>query len=250
VKTVGLEWIGTRTPAFEETSTFFREWLGLPVGMQRPNFVRYDLPDGAAIEVFRPGGEDDHAYFTTGPVVGFQVSDFDASRRELETAGVELLGATGGETGDYRWQHFRGPGGNVFEIVDDPGRKRGGAATGPCRVTGFQWVGIRTSEYDRMRRFAVDILRLPIDEEEPDLVVFCFPIGDTLELFRPGGANDHPHLVTGPMPGLIVEDLARAEAELARHGVEILARKRRGSSGWTHFRAPDGNVYEFKRAAE
>jgi len=247
MKTIGLEWIGTRTEAYDETATFFRQILGLPIGTLRQNFVRFDLPDGGSVEVFRPGGEDDHSYFTTGPVIGFQVADFDIAREDLTGAGLELLGPTGGEPGDYRWQHFRSPDGSVCEIVDDPARVHGGPAIGPCRVTGFGWVGVRSLKYDLMRDFAVNVLKLKIEEEEPDLVVFNFQTGDALELFRPGGSYDHPHLVTGPMPGLVVEDLDLAESVLLANHIVILARRRHGRAGWTHFRAPDGNVYEFKR---
>jgi catechol 2,3-dioxygenase-like lactoylglutathione lyase family enzyme len=250
MRPIALEWIGTRTASYAPTVAFFRDVLGLPAGHVRSAFVRFDLPDGGSIEVFQPGGEEDHAYFTTGPVVGIQVEGFDEDRAELLSSGVELLGGVGGEAGDYRWQHFRGPDGAVYEIVDDPRRRRTTAPVGPCGVRGFGWVGIRTTHYEAMRKFAVQTLHLPIDEEEPDGVVFEFPSGDTLELFRPGGRTDHAHLTTGPMPGLIVQDLEQAERELSSHRVEILARRRSGPAGWSHFRAPDGNVYELKRSAD
>jgi hypothetical protein len=30
---------------------------------------------------------------------------------------IEFLGPTGGEPGGYRWAHFRGPDGNVYELT-------------------------------------------------------------------------------------------------------------------------------------
>jgi hypothetical protein len=51
----------------------------------------------------------DHPYFTTGPVIGLQVADFDLARADLGNAGLGLLGEVGGEVGGYRWQHFRVP---------------------------------------------------------------------------------------------------------------------------------------------
>ena len=250
MKPIGLTWIGTRTKAFDETVVFFRDVVGLPLGSLRPSFVRLDLPDGGALEIFRPGGADDHPYFTTGPVIGIQVDDFDLACAELRRTGVELLGEGGGEIGVYRWQHFRAPGGGVYGIVDYPARQRGGSAVGRSRVTGFGWVGIRTPEYGPMREFVLRTLNVPVQEEEPDLVVFRLPNGDVLELFRSGGALDHPHLTTGPVPGLLVEDLDLAESELRSHQIDILAKRRHGKAGWTHFRATDGNVYEFKRFSE
>jgi catechol 2,3-dioxygenase-like lactoylglutathione lyase family enzyme len=250
MRPMALTWIGTRTPAFDNSVAFFRDVLELPVGVLRPNFVRLDLPDDVALEVFRPGGDDDHPYFTTGPVIGFQVGDFDNAVGELRTSANGLLGAIGGEVGDYRWQHFRAPDAAVYEIVDFPHRRRGGTCVGPCRITGFGWVGIRTDRYEAMCRFVGATLGLSLVEEEEDLAVFEFPNEDVVELFRAGGTMDHPHLTTGPVPGLWVEDLEVAEDHLRSHGVEILARKRQGSTGWVHFRAPDGCVYEFKRRAE
>jgi catechol 2,3-dioxygenase-like lactoylglutathione lyase family enzyme len=247
---LGLTWIGTRTEAYNETVAFFRDVLGLPTGVMRPSFIRFDLPDDGSVEVFRPGGPEDHAYFTTGPVVGIQVSDFDSARSDLERAGIRLVGEVGGKVGVYRWQHFRAPDGGVYEIVDYPTRRAMASAVGPCGVEGFGWVGVRTAEYVSMRRFVADVLGLQSQEQGPDFAEFQFRNGDIFELFRPGGSLDHPHLTRGPMPGLVVTDLDRAEQVLRLHQVEILARKRFGDSGWTHFRSPDGNVYEFKRFAE
>jgi catechol 2,3-dioxygenase-like lactoylglutathione lyase family enzyme len=249
MKPSSLSWIGTRTKSYDATVAFFRDVLGLPTGVSRPSFTRFDLPDDASVEVFQPGGADDHDYFTTGPVVGIQVEDFDASRSQLERAGIALLGPVGGRVGEYRWQHFRGPDGGVYEIVDYPGRKPMGAAVGPCRVRGFGWVGVRTAHYDAMRAFVSDVIGLTIEDEEADVVEFAFPNGDVFELFRPGSSGDHPHLITGPMPGFVVDDLERAERVLRAQRIEIPKHKRVGQSGWVHFRAPDGCIYEFKRFA-
>jgi catechol 2,3-dioxygenase-like lactoylglutathione lyase family enzyme len=249
MQSIALSWVGTRTTAYSATVAFFRDGLGLRVGVERPDFLRFDLPDGGAFEVFRPEGPDDHAYFTTGPVVGFQVADFDQARPELARTGCELLGDPEGERGDYRWQHFRAPDGSVYEIVDYPTRAPDPSALGRAGVTGFGWVGVRTARFEAMRAFVGGPVGLRNVEEETDLVVFEFPNRDAWELFRPGGSSDHPHLTTGPMPGLVVRDLDLGESRLREYGVEILARRRRDDSGWVHFRAPDGYVYELKQFA-
>lgn len=250
MRVLGLEWIGTRTPAFAETVAFFRDVLGLRLGIERSAFVRFDLPDGASLEVFRPGGEDDHPYFTTGPVIGFQVPEMEVARERLRATGCELLGTPGGRPGEYRWQHFRAPDGNVYEVVDDPKRRPLPKARGPLGVRGFGWAGVQTARYDAMRAFLLDTLELAVVEEESGLAEFQFPNGHVFEIFRPGSDYDHPHLTTGPMPGLLVEDLDRAEAALRSAGIEVLQRRRYGPAGWSHFRAPDGSVYELKRFAD
>ena len=56
-------------------------------------------------------------HFTTGPVAAFAVEDIEAARTEMRANYIEFLGPTGGEPGGYRWAHFRGPDGNVYELT-------------------------------------------------------------------------------------------------------------------------------------
>lgn len=53
-------------------------------------------------------------------IIGFLVDDVQEAREELESRGVELIGPlfTGPR---LRWQHFRGPDGVPFEILDRRG---------------------------------------------------------------------------------------------------------------------------------
>jgi hypothetical protein len=74
------------------------------------DFWVFELPDGRHVEIFGhsyPGKE----HFTS-PVAGFAVRDLPAAVDKLRTAGVELLGEPG-----PTWQHFRGPDGDVYELV-------------------------------------------------------------------------------------------------------------------------------------
>jgi catechol 2,3-dioxygenase-like lactoylglutathione lyase family enzyme len=110
----GLVWGGTRTESFDETVMFFGRVMGLDLDEQRQGFVSFRLPNGDKFEVFGPEDRA-HTFFTTGPVVGFGVDDVDAARKELESSGVEFLAPTQNE-GAYKWAHFRGPDGNIYEI--------------------------------------------------------------------------------------------------------------------------------------
>ncbi len=49
------------------------------------------------------------------------------------------------------------------------------------------------------------------------------------------------------MAGFLVDNVQAAAAELRSAGVEILFESAVDNSGnaWVHFRAPDGNIYEF-----
>lgn len=109
---VGIGWLGTRTRHATALVEFYRTVLGLPLAHEEPGFWVFTTPDGRNIEVFaedHPGKE----HFGTGPVAGFAVRDLPAAVAELRAAGVELLGEPGPS-----WQHFRGPDGNVYELMD------------------------------------------------------------------------------------------------------------------------------------
>jgi predicted enzyme related to lactoylglutathione lyase len=111
----GLSWVGTRTERFDETVRFFGEVMGIERDEEQPGFVSFKTPKGEKVEVF--GTEDsDHAFMTTGPAVGFAVSDIDAARSELEAAGIEFMAPTQQER-QFRWAHFRAPDGNIYEIT-------------------------------------------------------------------------------------------------------------------------------------
>lgn len=247
MKVLGLTWIGTRTDQFRVTVSFFEQVLGLPVGNQREDFVRLDLPDSSAIEVFGPR-DTEHPYFTTGPVVGFLVEDLPAARHDLSRHGIELLGPIGGEAGDYCWQHFRAPDSYVYEIVEDPGRRPPGPAVGPLGITRLAWMGTRTIQYEPMREFLGRLMGLPVAEDLPELTEYRLPDGSSVEVFLAGSPLDHPHFSTGPVPGLGVENLDLAVEVLRSQKVPLLQVKRSESGGWAHFRAPDRCVYEVKGA--
>ncbi|MCI4351764.1 MAG: VOC family protein [Thermoplasmata archaeon] len=242
---VGLVWVGVRTGKFEETVEFFRSVLELPVGLRRRHFVRLDLPDASVVEVFDPASGE-YPHFTTGPVLGFQVTDFDAARTELAGGGCGLLLPVGGERGEYRWQHFRAPDGMVYEIVDYPNRPRPQAASGAIGVTKLVWSGLSTSTFSTTAGFYRDTLGLRVVEETPDLIECVLPDGGGLEAFRRGSAMDHPHFRTGLVPGFGVADIDHAVRILGQRGVPLVETRRRVWGGWAHFRAPDGNIYEVK----
>jgi catechol 2,3-dioxygenase-like lactoylglutathione lyase family enzyme len=245
MKVLGLNWVGTRTAAFHETVGFFHTVLELPIGVERPHFVRLDLPDAACVEVF-DSAVDQYSHFTTGPVPGFLVEDFDSARGELAGGGCELIGPEGGERGVYRWQHFRGPDGNIYEISDFPDRPASKAPFGTLQLTSLVWAGISTPAYAACTRFLREVLGLSVVEETKDLIECRLPDGGEVEVFRREGGMDHPHFRTGPVVGFGVRDIDLALRGLAEKEVPLVEVRRRDWGGWAHFRAPDGCIYEVK----
>ena len=58
----------------------------------------------------------DHAFFTTGPVVGLRVADLEATRAQLEASGLEMLTEVE-RTESAAWCHVRASDGTVIEII-------------------------------------------------------------------------------------------------------------------------------------
>ncbi len=106
--------MGVRVTDFESAIAFFQR-LGLEHERTQGEMAVFKAGDGDTVEVFGPG-DADHRYFTTGPVVGFEVDDIEVARREVEAAGAELIGSIG-RGGGMVWAHFRGPEAFVYELT-------------------------------------------------------------------------------------------------------------------------------------
>ena len=120
MKVHGINWLGTRTPSYEGMVAFYRDVLGLELAHEEPGFAVFRCANGDLVEVFGADQDQQHAFFTTGPVAGFQVDDVDSAKRELEAAGIEFLGERGSTDEGHAWWHFRAPDGNVYEITSAP----------------------------------------------------------------------------------------------------------------------------------
>lgn len=112
-----LAWLGTRTDKFDELVTFYRDVLGLESVADGQGYALFRLPGGDMVEVFAHD-EESRRFFTTGPVVGFEVEDVAAAARaELERAGIDFIGEIHAASDGGRWSHFRAPDGNIYEIT-------------------------------------------------------------------------------------------------------------------------------------
>lgn len=118
MRVLGVVWVGTRTDAFDETVSFFREVLGVPIEVITPDFGWSRMPNSSQLEVFGPS-DSEHPHFTTGPVPEFLVDDLPAALEELSAAGTEILGTPHLE-GANGWLHFRAPDGSVYGLTAAP----------------------------------------------------------------------------------------------------------------------------------
>lgn len=117
----GIVWTGVQTERFDEMEAFLRAILGATPSVEERGFRLWALPSGDLVELFAPGHHPD---FGAGPVVGFHVEDLEASRRDVEAAGGEVVGGYGPNADGYASLHVRAPDGNVYEIVHDPDHEK------------------------------------------------------------------------------------------------------------------------------
>lgn len=109
----------------------------------------------------------------------------------------------------------------------------------------LSWMGTRTDKFEATSSFFRDTLGLDTAHEEPDFAVYRLPNGDAVEVFGPSDRT-HQHFETGPVVGFLVDDVEQARSELEAAGVSFIGPVHTADDGgsWSHFRGPDGNVYE------
>lgn len=110
-----LGFLGVRTDAFAASTALYRDVLGMTPLHESPGAAWFAAADGAQIHVYDTSDED-HAFFDRGPVVGLVVDDFDATRAAMVASGIAFIGEPQRD-GRSAWNHFRGPDGNVYEII-------------------------------------------------------------------------------------------------------------------------------------
>ena len=118
----GVGFIGFRTGRFDEMVALFRDRIGLSVIREAQGATWFRLGTDAELHVYADT-DPDHAFFTTGPVVGLRVADVDATREAMEADGLEMLTEVE-RTETAAWCHFRAPDGTVLEIIGPAGLSR------------------------------------------------------------------------------------------------------------------------------
>jgi len=108
-------------------------------------------------------------------------------------------------------------------------------------VRGIGFVGSHTPAYAEMSRFLGDVLGLtPITVNGAGAELFAAGNGDVFAVGRPYEEDDAAERTIG----LIVDDLDGAIAELRAAGVETDEIGENDRWRYTHFRMPDGKLYE------
>jgi catechol 2,3-dioxygenase-like lactoylglutathione lyase family enzyme len=113
------------------------------------------------------------------------------------------------------------------------------------KIIKLAWVGTRTENFQSTVDFFRDVLGLRSEVDVPGFRVLKLPDGSKVEVFGPD-SDINRHFTTGPVAGFLVDDVRAAASELRSNRIEILLTEQDESgNAWVHFRAPDGNIYEF-----
>jgi hypothetical protein len=112
------------------------------------------------------------------------------------------------------------------------------------KIKGIVWLGTRTEHFEQMTDFCRTMLGLSQKSFEPGFAVFEMPNGDLFEVF--GHQQAMNTFMTHPVAGFLVDDIIAARAEMEEKGIEFIGPIYEDTPDykWTHFRAPDGFVYE------
>ncbi len=112
------------------------------------------------------------------------------------------------------------------------------------KIKGIVWLGTRTARFEQMNEFCRTVLGLSQTSNESGLAVYQLPDGDLFEVFDSQHFPDD--FMTHPVAGFLVDDIAAARAEMESKDIEFIGPIHGDSDDykWTHFRAPDGFVYE------
>jgi catechol 2,3-dioxygenase-like lactoylglutathione lyase family enzyme len=113
------------------------------------------------------------------------------------------------------------------------------------KIIKLAWLGTRTENFEPTVDFFRDVLGLQSELDLPGFRVLKLPDGSKVEVFGPD-SDINRHFTTGPVAGFLVDDVSAAASELRSNRIEILLTEQDESgNAWVHFRAPDGNIYEF-----
>jgi len=124
MRVLGYTWAGVRTADLKSAERFFADALGLPLIHRGKGMIQFEMPSGQLFEVF--SSENRYYRLHACPVLAFQVEDVRASKKELESHGVEFVTDIEGDESEA-WAYFRGPDGYLYELWQTPRSLNGSA---------------------------------------------------------------------------------------------------------------------------
>jgi predicted enzyme related to lactoylglutathione lyase len=119
------------------------------------------------------------------------------------------------------------------------------------QAKGLVWMGVPTHDLGGTVAFFRDVMGLEEERREGDFAILRLPSGEAVEVFGPS-LRDQPQFAAGPVAGFLVGNVAAARAEMEGRGVQFIGPIHIGEAGaaWSHFRGPDGKVYEITQVPD
>ena len=118
-------------------------------------------------------------------------------------------------------------------------------------MKGLVWMGVPTDDFEGTVAFFRDVMDLEEEMRDEDFAVLRLPGGEAVEVFGPS-LRGQEQFTTGPVVGFLVDDVVVAREEMEARGVEFIGPAHAGDAGaaWSHFRGPDGKVYEITQVPD
>jgi catechol 2,3-dioxygenase-like lactoylglutathione lyase family enzyme len=111
-------------------------------------------------------------------------------------------------------------------------------------IRGVGFVGLRTERFEETVALYRDIFGLEIIHEGPGACWFRLGPEAQLHVYGPP-EEEHLFFGSGVVVGFLVEDTVEARRQLEAAGIAFLSvTETADGTAWSHFRGPDGNVYE------
>ncbi len=122
------------------------------------------------------------------------------------------------------------------------------------RVTGFNWVGVLTDDFEETIHFFAEVLGLSLEyrDEAKDIIHFRLLSGQLLELYGPSNRQrkEKYRWFNGPVLGLEVEDLGAARQEMLAKGVRFITEVERDpptGDAWSYFLGPEEKLFTIQQ---
>src|SRR3989338_4180869 len=111
------------------------------------------------------------------------------------------------------------------------------------KFKGIVWLGIRTNRFNKLSNFYKNILKLPLIHKEIGFEAFDLPNGNRIEIFSTN-YNSNKHFETSPVVGFSFDNIVKTRNQIERKGIKFIGPIRGNKTKWSHFKGPDGNIYE------
>ncbi len=111
-------------------------------------------------------------------------------------------------------------------------------------VESLAWMGIHTEKFDETVRLFRDLLGMELTGESAGIARFRLTNGTQVEVYGPED-EFHSFFSAGAVVAFRVRNVDEMRERMEAAGVEFIGPVQwNGTASWSHFRGPDGTVFE------